>query len=232
MSKNPKTRISLITKLLLFLLMAAISVVGFQLVTRNIMKEDLLGKNPICSLPCWINITPGITHSDEAVKILQETAYIDKGSIKQSGTDDFGGCTWNWKVSGRRTLPMLGWQNGVVREISLGLTFNFTLDEVLNEFGPPEAVGFIEGGTPENWYWVVDMFYPQTGIQLKVYTPNFSSVIEPSTEVGVVVLFSPSSLENRVSELFPDSSSGSMYRIYRSWKGYGDIKQLYEGNEK
>ncbi len=114
----------------------------------------------------------------------------------ETGTDVFGGCTWNWKVSGRRTLPKLSWQNGVVREISLGLTFNFTVDEVLNEFGLPEAVSVIEGGTPENWYWVVDMFYPQTGIQVKVYTPNFSSVIEPSTEVGVVVLFSPSSLEN------------------------------------
>ena len=232
MSKNPKTRIRLIVTLLLVLLLATISFVGFQLATRNVMKEDLLGKHSACILPCWNNITPGITKSDEAVKILQETAYIDKGSIKRSGTDGFGGCTWNWTVSGRRTLPNLSWQNGIVREISIGLSFNLPVDEVINEFGPPEAVGVIEGGTPENWYWVVDMFYPQSGIQVKGFTPNFSSIIEPSTEVGVVVLFSPSSLENRISELYPDSSSGSINWIFKSWKGYGDIKQLYEGYEK
>lgn len=135
MSKNPITRIRVIVILLLVLIMAAISIFGFQQVTRKAMKEDLLGNHPSCSLPCWNYITPGITKNNEAVKILQEIAYVDRGSIKQSGTDAFGGCRWNWNVSGRRILPNLSWQNGVVREISLGLTFNFTVDDVLNEFG-------------------------------------------------------------------------------------------------
>jgi hypothetical protein len=174
----------------------------------------------------------GFSSAELYSKVINRSVLTDRGSIKLSGIDAFGGCRWNWNVSGRRILPNLSWQNGVVREISLGLPFNFTVDDVLNEFGFPEAVGIIEGGTPENWYWVVDMFYPQTGIQVKVYTPNFSSVIEPSTEVGVVVLFSPSSHENRVSELYPDSTPSSVYRIYKSWKGYGDIKMLYKSNEE
>jgi len=231
MSKNLKTRIGLIVALLLTLLIAATSFIGFQLITRNAMKEDLFGSQPLCGLPCWNNITPGLTNRNEAVKILKETAYVDKGSIKESGTEDIGGCSWNWKVSGKRILPTLRWHNGVVREISLGLTFDLSIDDVLKEFGPPEAVGVIEGGTPENWYWVIDMFYPQLGIQVKVYTPDFSSLIEPSTEVGAIVLFAPTSIENRLTELYPNSGSNSPNWLYKSWKGFGDIKVLYKDSE-
>lgn len=232
MSKNLNTKIRLVMVLLLTLFMATASFIGFQFVTRNAMEQDLFGNQPPCGLPCWNNITPGVTNRDEAVKILKETAYIDKGSIKESGTNEFGGCRWNWRVSGRRISPTLRWQDGVVREISLGLTFNLSIDDILKEFEAPEAVSVIEGGTPENWYWVIDMFYPHFGIQVKVYTPNFSSVIEPSTEVGAIVLFSPTSIENRLSALYPNSSSNNFNWLLKTWKGYGDIKKLYDGNEK
>ncbi len=232
MSKNLNTRIRLNAALLITLLVAAASVIGFHLITRNAMREDLFGNQPPCGLPCWNNITPGITSRNAAVKILKETAYIDKSSIKESGSNEFGGCRWNWKVAGRRIAPTLSWENGVVREISLGLTFDISIDDILKEFGPPEAVGVIEGGTPENWYWVLDMFYPQSGIQVKVYTPDFSSLIEPSTEVGAIVLFSPTSIENRLTELYPDSTSNSLNWLFKSWKGFGDIKKLYKDDEQ
>src|SRR5574340_1230135 len=123
MSKKSKPRIRLFLIFLLVLITAVFAGIVFLQVTRNAIKEDLLGKQHSCSLPCWNNITPGKTNSHDAVKTLQGTAYIDKDSIKQSGTNELGGCVWNWKIPGRRSLPNLSWQNGVVHEISLALTF-------------------------------------------------------------------------------------------------------------
>jgi len=232
MNKNSKSRIKLISIFTLGFLVVVLTIIGFHLITRNKMKEDLFGKFPNCTLPCWNNITPGLTSSKEALNILQATAYIDKSSIMQVGSYDNGGCSWHWKIPGRRIPPKLDWQFGVVRQITLGLTFNLTVDEVINLFGFPEAVGIVEGGTPENWYWIVDMYYPQVGIQVKIYTPNFSSLIEPSTEVGVIIIFPPTTIEGRISELFPNLNPESMNWLFASWKGYGDIKRLYPGIEK
>lgn len=228
MIKKHKIRKRIIVILLFVLFAAAVSFFGFQQLTRNAMMEDLLGNDPFCSLPCWNNISPGITKSAESVEILRRTAYIAKDSIQQSGNENSGGCRWKWIVSGSRILPKLSWQNGIVRDISLGLSFTLTVGEVLKQFGTPEAVVIMEGGTPENWYWIVDIFFPRYGIQAKAYTPTFSSLIESSTEIGAIVLFSPISIENRISELYPDTNAGQFNRLYKVWKGFGDLKKLYK----
>ncbi len=225
------TRIVIVLVILLFFL--AISIIGFQFTTRNALKNDLIGKQMPCKLPCWNNITPGVTKSNEAVKILNNTSYINKGSISQSGNDDFGGCIWEWKVSGGRLTPRLYWQNGVVQEISLSLAFKLTIKDILIKFGLPENVGIMQGGTPENWYWIIDMFYPQSGIQIKAYTSYLSTLIDPTTEIGAIDLYLPTSIEKRISNLYPEVNYNDISWLFTSWKGYGDINKLYlKGNNK
>lgn len=212
-NKIHPVRNKIITISLFVILVTAILVGGFQRLTRAAIKEDIFSGNENCSLPCWNNITPAKTTRDEAVNILEKVSYINKGSIQKAGTDDLGGCIWDWKVPGGRLFPKLSWKNGITNELSLGVPFDLSVQEVISEFGPLEAVGFGEGGIPENWYWIIDMFYPQSGIQVKVYTRDFSSLIEPSTEVGAIYLFLPTSIENRISELYPNFSSESYYKL-------------------
>lgn len=223
------TKLRVLVFLLLFLVIAVIAVYIFQMITRNTMKEDLFVTNHSCSLPCWNNITPGLTKSKVAIDILQEIAYIDKDSIQQSGIDVLGGCIWNWTVPGRRITSGLSWQDGVVREIKLDLAFGLSVDEILEMFGDPEAFSITEGGIPENWYWIINMYYPQSGIQVTVYTSEFSDSIEPSSDVGAILLFAPTSIEKRISELFPKINYSDIDWLYTSWKGYGDIEELYRG---
>jgi hypothetical protein len=227
MSYKVKTWFLFFSALLLVLLVAAVSFFKVQSDMKNVIREDLLGDHPSCSLPCWNNITPGITTREEAIKIIRETAYIDQDSVKITGSVDFGGCLWRWKVFRRGMLPGLGWQDGVVSEITLDLAFDLSIGEVITRFGPPEAVRVSKGGG-EVWNWVINMFYPQAGIQLRIFTPNFSNLIEPSTKVGDFVLYAPSSLEHRLAEVYSNYDVDRINRLYTSWKGYGDIRELYD----
>lgn len=232
MKNKPKPTLLIISAFFLILILLAATIIGIQAQTRRIMKEDLLGEHPTCNLPCWKQIMPAKTTKDEAIKILKDISYIDQGSIQQSGTNELGGCIWNWKISGRRIIPSLSWQNGIIQEISLSVAYDLSVSDVIREFGPPEAVDFTEGGIPENWYWVVNMYYPESGFQVKAYTTEFSSLLEPSTEVGGIILFSPTSIENRVFHLFPDTHPEEINLLYEPWKGYGDLKELYEVDKK
>jgi hypothetical protein len=232
MIKTKKNRNTIFVILLLIILVAPTSIIVKQKLIRDTIRESMFEKHQTCNLPCWNEITPGFTAGKEVINILEETAYIKKGSMQQAGSDNNGGCIWNWTVSGKRQLPKIGWENGIVNEITLGLPFNLSVDEVLDEFGNPEAVSIWRGGIPEHWYWIIDMLYPQAGIQVKAYTKDFSSIIESSSEVGVVILFSPTTIENRINKIYPDPNVRSTIRLYSTWKGYGDLEILYKSNNE
>jgi hypothetical protein len=140
---------------------------------------------------------------------------------------------WEWRVSGRRLIPSLTWQEGVVQEIVLGLTHELTVNQVINKFGPPEAIEASIGGIPEQWYWIVDLYYPTFGLQLQAFTTEYSTLLEPSTQVDVVYFFEPTSLQQRVYDQYgqDDAAEGSItafvLRSMRPWQGYGDLFDLY-----
>ena len=101
------------------------------------------------------------------------------------------------------------------------------MEETLNQYGSPEAFLISQGGQPEIWYWIVDMVYPHLGIQVIAYTSDFSNLIEPQTEIGAIKIYSPTSIENQIAEFNMNINSLNNNSLYTSWKGYGDLKELY-----
>ncbi len=127
----------------------AILLCASSITIRNLQQKRWVDNSIItglpCAPPCWQGITPGVTSSDNALGILSNSPYIEKGSIKQAGTTTSGGCTWRWRSSGRRGQPGLSWENGIVDTIQIGLTFDFSVQEVIEKFGNPEFVSVVEG---------------------------------------------------------------------------------------
>lgn len=198
---------------------------------RTLVDRSLLTDIP-CPAPCWQGIVPGETSRSQALQILRDSPYLRHDSLQESGTDENGGVTWQWDVPGRRLTSSISWQDGVVQSITLGLTYDLTVDQVIGKFGPPEAIDVIEGGTPEHNYWIIDLYYPHVGVQFKAYTPEFESSLEPSTEVGVAQFFVPTSLEERVSDVFGEGESAEriisrVMGLMRPWQGYGDLFEVY-----
>jgi hypothetical protein len=106
------------------------------------------------------------------------------------------------------------------------------VDQVVNKYGPPEALKASTGGTPEYIYWIIDLYYPSAGIQFTAYTPEATDLIEPSTEVGVVSLFAPISLEGRIEDIFGYGDGAEEFvshemSLLRPWRGYGDLFEIY-----
>lgn len=200
-------------------------IITWKLDQRNYIDRSILTDTP-CALPCWQNIIPGVTSNNKAMELLSKNSYIEKESIKLAGTNENGGCSWSWRVSGRRMQPTMSWENGIVDTIRMGLTFDLTIQEVIDKWGYPELVEAIEGGTPEYWYWVLTLYYPTQGFQFNAYTPNFTTDITSRTEVGSVVLFFPLTVQEWVEQKEKDLGF-SYANHYFTWKGFGNIINLY-----
>lgn len=201
---------------------------------RTVLVDDSLLSDMPCAAPCWQGITPGETSRSQAMQILMDSPYIYTESVEEAGNSEVGGVTWWWSVPGRRLQPSIRWQNDIVQQITLGLTYDLTVDQVVSKFGPPDALHVGTGGVPEHSYWVVDVYYTARGIQVKAYTPEFSDALETSTEVGVVIFFAPCSLEERVVDIYcagnEHSTQCDVSDIVNSmypWRGYGDLFEIY-----
>lgn len=218
---SPFVLISAIVSIVILLVI----VLMWKLTQSNYVDRSILTDTP-CALPCWQYITPGVTSDTKAMELLSNNSYVETDSIKSAGTKENGGCSWSWRVSGRRMQPTMIWENGIVSTIRMGLTFDLTVQEVIDKWGYPELVEAIEGGTPEHWYWVLNMYFPTQGFQLIAYTPEFTTNIAGRTEVGSIVLFSPLTAQEWVKRKEKELGISNANH-FSNWKGYGSIIDLY-----
>jgi hypothetical protein len=224
-------------KRLLFWCILMITIGTIALATSCTRRERLADRSLLtdspCAAPCWQGIIPGKTSKSQAIQILRNNMYVKEDSLQEAGTSEWGGATWQWRVPGRRLQPGISWQDDTVQEITLGLTYDLTIEQVVNKFGPPEALIASKGGVPEHWYWIINLYYSQIGVQFKAYTREFSSLLEPSTQVGVAQLFAPISLEERIANVYGGDTTSTErilaheMDLIRPWKGYGDLFEIY-----
>jgi hypothetical protein len=216
------------------LVIGLVVILIWVLYPRESLVDDSLLTGVPCDAPCWQGIIPGETPQSQAMQILKSSPYILQSSLQETGTSQDGGAVWHWRAPGRRLQPSIVWEDDVVQEITLGLTYNLTVDQLISKFGIPEAINVSAGGTPEHWYWIIDFYYPHIGVQFKAYTSEFDDSLEPHDEVGVAHFFAPTSLEERVVDVYGYGEDASAENIVshvmslmRVWEGYGDLFELY-----
>jgi len=218
-------------RLPVFLILLTGACVALIVSARNYLQNALTDRSIItgdpCRPPCWQGIEPGITSGEQALNILGDLFIVDPGSIKPNGTLESSGVLWDYRLGGKRRDAGMHWTSGVVQEIRLGINFDLTVEEVIDHFGTPENVRVAGDGTPEFWYWLIILYYPEQGVEWIAYTEEYSNLIEPVTSVEVIHLYSAKSLEARIREIEETYSVDLDEDEFIPWEGYGDLTELY-----
>lgn len=208
-----------------FIVIVAIVFGLYQSWRMAFTDRSLLSDLP-CAAPCWQGITPGRTTDKEALSILNNSKYVNQKSVTVHGTSEVGGCVWDWRVPYKWIQPSISWQEGIVEEITMGLTFDVTVKDAIDKFGLPDAVMVVPSGTPERWYWIVILYYWEKGLEFRAYTKVYSDSFVPSTEVGTITYFAPTTMETRIVNEYQDLSESATDKLH-PWKGYGHLQTLY-----
>jgi len=223
------------SKALALVILVILAGLGGYQAWQATLRDCSFLRDDSCSMPCWQGLVPGKTTMSEAVEILRKDHRIRQKSLQEGGSAQNGGVTWFWRASRSRFQSKVSWKDGIVEEITVAMTCEVSVEQILDEYGPPEALEAGKGGIPEHWYWIIDLYYPSVGTQFTACTSEVSSVLEASTPVEAAHFYVPTSLEMRVTDLYGgDGSSSSDAEIVswvlgamRSWKGYGDLFEVY-----
>ena len=198
---------------------------------EGVTDRSLFTGSP-CAPPCWQGIVPGETTAEEAMQIVQSSPYVKRKSIERTGSYTLGAIWAYWKINSGGVS--IGLRDGLVHEISLNTPYRLTLEEVVEEFGVPEALVLYQAGLPEHLQWGITIYYPATGMEFSMGTagPFRDPSIKPSMQVGGVRFVTPqSSLEGLLAELYAPYEEDYLEHS-RRWRGYGRMFEIYYGSEE
>lgn len=169
---------------------------------------------PVCKLPCWQNITPGVTTLKEARSILENLPNI------KSQTKAYNSVDWRFSPNNGDGGWIGASQDGVVDLIILGGDLEILLQTIIASYGNPKYVkphDCRDGTCP------IELIYPDLGLWVGIFVENTSGDNEnPQIEISPTtvsdgVVFIKSGMENTKKNLsfFQDD------RLTMDWKGYG-----------
>lgn len=194
---------------------AAITVVSSCQPNRDM---SLLTDEP-CAAPCWQGIVPGVSSVEDARRVLETCVYVSEGgySEEQQGKQTKL-LLWHSADCPECTINTMSFEDNVVVTISLAITHDLTVDDVLQKFGIPEGVTTGLGGLSERKYLAVSLFYPSKGLTFVASVPLDQPSLEPSTQVKHASYSVPKSFDDLSA--FPPEF---LQRI-EPWQGYGELE--------
>ncbi len=146
----------------------ALLVIRVQPYDNDELREALLAEN--CPAPCFMGIQPGVTTAEEAVAILEASAWV--ADYEYDPTLPLIRMTWSDQSPA--WLNNEGSYNGSVMWVTEGVIDAFMLDTTLtlSDFllavGPPEGqritLNYLEGGS----YLFYTAFYARLGLSTTV----------------------------------------------------------------
>jgi hypothetical protein len=123
-----------------------------------------------CAIPCWQNITPGITSDSAALSILSDPTIVEQDSLRESGLTTGSGTLLFpghafWLTNGDGGMVL--YNQGKVFQITVTPADSLPLTEVMNAFGEPERIYVTERTSGVTCY-LAWLFYPVNGLMVSV----------------------------------------------------------------
>lgn len=167
---------------------------------------------PVCQLPCWRNITPGVTTIKEAISILENSTDV-KISYRVNNSIE-----WDFTPNKSGGGIIRGSQDGIINSIELGGDSEILLQTIIASYGYPK---YVKTYDCRSSMCATFLIYPDLGMLVDVFVENTSSDGAPQVEilpeiVSYDVFFIESGMEN-----FKRITSFQDYGSPMDWKGYG-----------
>ena len=170
--------------------------------------------NPVCSPPCWHNITPGLTTMDEAISILENTPDL----IITFKSDD--GIDWVFRQNEDEGGTLSTSPNGIVAWLVNTSDGTLHLETIIAFHNYPK---YVKPYDCRDGMCSTALIYPDLGMFLSVFVQNEGVdndspklEIRSNTIVDRVYFIEPG--EESFLNLYHFSES----ELLMGWKGYGE----------
>lgn len=188
-----------------------------------------------CVVPCWYNITPGVSGEDDVRAALMGSPFIREGSLSSSQTTWQGvaATVFDWKARGVRDNRVY-LRDGTVQWIEIVPDYRLPLGQVVDEFGPPENVHAFVGG--EDVDYIVRLDYPAQGVSFSSVTDVLDlddviveqgiAILSQDLSVTKVFYYAPTSLEGVLRDVFlyPEETVEYHLGVAQEWTGFGSVQ--------
>lgn len=202
------------------------------------IDRSLLTDSP-CTAPCWQNITPGLSNEDDVRQQLEACPFVREGSISRGETERSGvklvrftwesaAGPWDKRIRGARNYLYL--RDNVVLSMRLYLEYELTLKQVVEKYGPPEAIKVVRH-PPDASYQIL-MDYSHQGLDFRVlevlsdedFMEGKAAPVFEDMKVTSVRYFVPTSIEGKLRDVLMYDQEGIEYalRYSQEWHGFGE----------
>jgi hypothetical protein len=190
-----------------------------------------------CVAPCWRQITPGQTNRDSAVNIVDQFGDIDKVGVTklQDGWNIFSYILSFGLISGEKVEIYV--IDDIVARISFSKSDGIaSFSECIDAFGDPEYIArsSILGAGPfflpassayHSWMFALS---PKKGIVFGYDSYSTNPDLGQKTEISDIQFFDVQKYDQLLENGFlVYSENGFSKNKLQTWKGYGNINELY-----
>ena len=219
----------LIWKLLLCCLLATAILAGCR------AKKSILLEDTLCEPPCWQNIIPGFSSSEDALVILRGTSLLaSTPSALPRKIDDFRSYnSWNFQKNMRERGGVITYFNDTVAYIEFDVRGAFRIGEMIDYYGEPELFSAISGWHDSRWLRVC-WIYPTQGILITHFNHNWRpsgeyARLSSNLPVDDVYYFDPDLYDLLVETVFFQLTRLEVVQAsIQPWVGYGLVTFVQE----
>jgi hypothetical protein len=216
-------------KLLLSCLLAVAIQAGCQ------AKKSILLEETLCEPPCWQNIQPGVTSSEDVVKILRETKILAStpSAVPRKIDDMRSDSSWIFIDSLSEESGRITYFNDRVAYIRFHVNNNLRIGKMIDFYGEPELLSVISGWNDSRWL-EVRWIYPTQGVLITHFEHNWRpkgnyANITPDLPVYEVYYFDPNLYEILVKTVFFQlTKQDIIQQSIQPWVDYGLVPYTEE----
>jgi len=206
---------------LVFLLLAAAILAGCQ------PKKSILLEDTLCQYPCWQNIQPGVSSSEDALNILRGATFLaaTSSAIPRKVDDVRSYSSWGFIDGLSETSGRITYFDNTVAYIEFDVLGNLRIKEMIAYYGEPELISVITGWGDSRWlmvYWI----YPDKGVLITHFDHSWRpsgeyARITPELPVDRVYYFDPALYDTLVKTVFFESTDQEV--VQKSIQPWGDF---------